>query len=84
MRVGLSGRADLRVAVLAAVLSCHAHMRTHPEAIVVMPPLGEILAAHLEPDAGLRRAADAAAAALAVAQAELGPGGAGESYVINL
>ena len=30
------------VLVLAPVLACHARMRTHPEAIVVMPPLGEI------------------------------------------
>ena len=42
VRASLAHRPDLRVAVLAPVLACHARMRTHPEAIVVMPPLGEI------------------------------------------
>ena len=67
-REGLAERPDLRVAVLARVLSTHARMRTHPEAIIVMSPLGEIVASYLDDDAGPHRAAAAAAAAVKAAE----------------
>ena len=67
-RDGLAERPDLRVAVLARVLSTHARMRTHPEAIIVMSPLGEIVASYLDDDAGPHRAAAAAAAAVKAAE----------------
>ena len=67
-RHGLAERPDLRVAVLARVLSTHARMRTHPEAIIVMSPLGEIIASYLDDDDGPQRAAAAAAAAVKAAE----------------
>ena len=67
-RTGLAERPDLRVAVLARVLSTHARMRTHPEAIIVMSPVGEIISSYLDDDNGPQRAAAAAAAAVKAAE----------------
>ena len=49
-RLGLASRPDVRVAALSRAFRCHAEMRAHPEAIVVMTPLGEIIGAHVADD----------------------------------
>ena len=49
---------DVRVAVVARALAAHAALRTHPEAIVVMTPLGEIIGSFLEDDRAARRTAE--------------------------
>jgi len=51
---GLPSRRDVRVAVVARALATHASLRTHPEAIVVMTPLGEIIGSLLEDDRAAR------------------------------
>ena len=55
---GLPSRRDVRVAVVARALAAHAALRTHPEAIVVMTPLGEIIGSFLEDDRAARRTAE--------------------------
>ena len=55
---GLPSRRDVRVAVVARALAAHAALRTHPEAIVVMTPLGEIIGSFLEDDRAARRVAE--------------------------
>ena len=47
---GLPSRRDVRVAIVARALTTHASLRTHPEAIVVMTPLGEIIGTLMEDD----------------------------------
>lgn len=81
-RDGLASRPDVRVAVVSRALATHAEMRTHPEAIVVMTPLGEIIGAHMDEDVRARRAAQraetaAAEAERAAASAEAAARGAG-------
>jgi hypothetical protein len=71
VRLGLCDRPDLRVAVLAIALLTHARMRTHPEAIIVMSPLGEILAVYMDEDQTPKRAAAAATAAVQNAQRQI-------------
>ena len=67
-RDGFASRPDVRVAAIARALATHAEMRTHPEAIVVMTPLGEIIGAHMEEDVRARRAAHRAETAAAEAE----------------
>ena len=55
---GLPSRRDVRVAVVARALATHASLRTHPEAIVVMTPLGEIIGSLLEDDRAARLIAE--------------------------
>ena len=68
-RDGFASRPDVRVAAIARALATHAEMRTHPEAIVVMTPLGEIIGAHMDEDVRARRAAHRAETATAEARA---------------
>ena len=67
-RDGFASRPDVRVAAIARALATHAEMRTHPEAIVVMTPLGEIIGAHMDEDVRARRAAHRAETAAAEAE----------------
>ena len=67
-RDGFASRPDVRVAAFARALATHAEMRTHPEAIVVMTPLGEIIGAHMDEDVRARRAAHRAETAAAEAE----------------
>jgi hypothetical protein len=57
---GLPNARDARVAITARALTTHASLRTHPEAIVVMTPLGEIIGGLMVDDCVFRVAAERA------------------------